>query len=64
MLLHTDNLNHTDLFQPHRDLQAVHEGHINRSKIGSALISEIVTVFVTNIYMYIVFVTHIYMYIP
>ena len=26
---------------------AVHEGHINRSKIGNALISETVTVFVT-----------------
>ena len=50
MLLHTDNFNHTDLFQP-RDIdifKAVHEGHINRSKIGNELISEIVTVFVTH----------------
>ena len=34
MLLHTDNFNHTDLFQPLRHL---HEGHKNRSKIGKAL---------------------------
>ena len=33
---------HIDIFK------AVHEGHINRSKIGNALISEIVTAFVTH----------------
>ena len=29
-------------------LKAVHEGHINRSKIGNTFIGEIVTVFVTH----------------
>ena len=33
---------HIDIFK------AVHEGHINRSKIGNALLSEIVTVFFTH----------------
>ena len=58
MLLHTDNFNHTDLFQPHKLMfminifKAVHEDHINQSKIGKALISEIVTVFITHTCIY------------
>ena len=35
--------------------KAVHEGHINRSKIGNALISGIVTVFVTHIRIFFFF---------
>ena len=35
--------------------KAVHEGHINRSKIGNALISGIVTVFVTHICIFFFF---------
>ena len=36
------HFSHIDIFK------AVHEGHINRSKIGNALISGIVAVFVTH----------------
>ena len=39
----------TLFFSSHIDIfKAVNEGHVNRSMIGTALISETVTVFVTN----------------
>ena len=43
MLLHADNFNYTDFFSLRlMDIfKAVHEGHINRSKIGHVLISAI-----------------------
>ena len=51
MLLHTDNFNDTDLFQPIDIFKAV----INRANIGNALITEIVTVFATHTCIFFLF---------